>query len=305
MVPVIFKNFGVKLAALLLAILLWFHVATEKTIQYNIDLELTNIDLTGDLLLTEPPAEPINVIVSAIGKRLLQSDWKEGGLRLSATRNITGRFKTELSLDNVSLIKSEGIDLVEIITPREITLNCDRKMEMEIPVKSNVQITPDEGYVLSKINTFLPNKVMVTGPRRFVMMIDSILTVSETYNGVRNDLKLNIPLVYPEYYGLTIEPDTVNYIVGVKPVRSKIFPAIPILIKNAPPDDTSGWNPGFVEIRVGGLPDLIDAISDADIEAFADFSNTDSLGQIPVEIILPSDIILLDQKPLNIKYSVQ
>ncbi len=297
----LFKNFGVKLAALLLAILLWFHVATEKVIQYEISLPLNQIDLANDLVLTEPPEGEIDVNVSATGKRLLQSAWKKSGLKLTVNRNITGRFKVDLNLNDVSLVKPDGVDLLEIISPRELTLNCDRVMETEVPVKSNVVIVPDNGFVLSQINTLMPRKVNLSGPRRYVINIDSVATVSEKYVGVRNDLKLKIPLVYPNYYGIKIDPDTVLYIVGVSPITSRVFENIAITPLNTPSDSDFSWGPKVVTVRIGGEAEYVDAMSRDDLSASADFSHPDSLGNFPVVISHPKELSVLNQDPETVK----
>jgi len=53
--PNLFKNLWTKLAALLLAFLLWFHVATDKTFQYEANLKLTQIELVDEIALSAPP----------------------------------------------------------------------------------------------------------------------------------------------------------------------------------------------------------------------------------------------------------
>ena len=63
--PKLFENFWVKIAALVLAVLLWLHVATDKTYQMQLALPLTQVELSGDLTLTEPPPESVLVVVTA------------------------------------------------------------------------------------------------------------------------------------------------------------------------------------------------------------------------------------------------
>lgn len=289
-----FKNLGVKLAALLLATLLWFHVATEKTIQYNISLPIKQVDLSNDLVLTDPPGEEIEVLVSASGKRLLRSDWKKAGLKLTLSRTISGRFKADLNNTNISLIKSDGLELLEVIAPRELTLSSDRLMEAELPVKSNITITPDEGFVLSRVNTIIPKTVKVIGPRRYIMNLDSIETNEESYKGIRNDLKLNIPLVYPdETYGLTIAPDTVSFMVGVSPIKSREFENIAIDTVGFPDRGIVDWQPRRMNLRLGGESGLIDSVAVGDLRIVADFSRIDTLGNIPLKFNLPPRITLL------------
>jgi len=70
--PGMFDNLWVKLAAVVLAVLLWFHVATEKVYQHQYALPLTQVDIDENLVLTEPYPDSITVLVSASGKVLLR-----------------------------------------------------------------------------------------------------------------------------------------------------------------------------------------------------------------------------------------
>ncbi len=298
-----FSNLGVKLAAVLLATLLWFHVATDKVIQYKIRLPLNQIDLSEDLVLAEPPESEVDVMVSATGKRLLQTDWKKEGLKLTVSRNIAGRFKAELNLNTVSMVKSDGVDLAEILSPREITLNCDRLMEVEVPVKSNIKITTDDGFVLNRVNTIMPQKVTVSGPRRNVLAIDSIETRAESYPGIRNDLKLKVPLIYPDYYGIKIKPDTVNYFIGVAPIKSREFENVPVKVLNFPSDSLDMLKAPSVSLRIGGEAEYVDTIVEEDLIAVADYNHIDADGNIAIKITLPKQVKLLNQTPKTVNAS--
>lgn len=293
----ILENLWAKLAAVLLAFLLWFHVATDKTFQYEIDLKLNQVELPQDLALTEAPPNEFKVVVSATGKRLLRSDWKKAGLKLSIDRNYPGRFKISFDQTNLSLLKAGNIELQSIISPRDAILDCDQKIQKEVAVKSAVKITPDEGFILSRGDSLIPSKVTIAGPRSLLKEIDTVETITEHHEGVRNNLIMRIPLAHPNIYNLEISPDTVNYIVNVSPIKSRLFTDISINIINEPSQSGSDYaiTPHSLELRVGGIPEIIDSLDINQISATVDFRQFDSLGFAELRINLPPSISIIEK----------
>lgn len=301
--PNLFKNLWTKLAALLLAFLLWFHVATDKTFQYEANLKLTQIELVDEISLSAPPPDEFKIIVSATGKRLLRSDWKKAGLRLMVDRNRPGRAKITFDKNNLSLMKADDIELINIISPRDVVLEFDRKIQKKVPIRSTLTIIPDQGFIRNKDDSLVPYQVTITGPRKLLNTIDSIETVSEYVEGIRNNLSMRVPLVYPDIYGLEIFPDTVSYFVNVTPIKSRVFSDIIIQLINGPSqsDSVVSIQPNNLEIRVGGIPAVIDSLKPEMFFATVDYQQFDSLGYAPIKITLPKTISIISQSTDSIK----
>ncbi|MCP4703578.1 MAG: YbbR-like domain-containing protein [candidate division Zixibacteria bacterium] len=301
--PKLFENLWAKLAAVLLAFLLWFHVATDKTYQYETSLRLAQIDLNDEIALNAPPPDEFKIIVSATGKRLLRSDWKNSGLRLMIDRSRAGRANISFDHNNLSLVKSDNIELINIISPRETVLEFDRKINKEVPIKSMVTIIPDKGFILNSNDSLDPAMVTITGPRRLLNTIDSIETNPEYVEGIRNNLSMRVPLAYPDVYGLEIFPDTVGYIVDVTPIKTKVFSDIIIHLTHGPTQSDSivSIQPILLEIRVGGIPKYVDSLQSNILSASVDYRQFDSLGYAPIKITIPNSVSIISQSADSVK----
>ncbi len=293
----IFENLWIKLAAILLAFLLWFHVATDKIYEHEFDLKLEQVDIVDDLALGEAPPSDFKVVVSGTGKKLLRSDWKKSGLKLTVDRNRPGRVKVNFDKSNLSLVKTYKIELLSVVSPREAVLDCEQKIHKKVPVKLAMNIVPDNGFVLSKNDSLVPDVVVVSGPQNRLRAIDSIMTISDTFRGIRNNLSMRVPLAYPDIYGLEIFPDTISYMVNVLPTKTRVFSEIPVWLINIPSHSTSDFSlePKFVELKVGGIPELIDSMYTIDISATADYNKINNAGFIPIAITVPKSISILSQ----------
>jgi YbbR domain-containing protein len=299
--PKLFENLWVKLAALILAILLWFHVATNKTYQDKITLPVTQVDISDKLVLTEPPPDSITVMVSATGKKLLRTDWKRSGLRLMVNRNTPGRFRMEITPDKLTLAQTEKVDLVEVLSPREWDIECDKKLEKKVTVRSKVVIHPDEGFAVRGIDSILPSTVTISGPASLINALSSVETSQETLEGVRNDLKLSAPIKNPGIYGLTVSPDSVEVNVKIVPIKSRLFSRLPIKLVNASHEGSIRIFPTEIELRIGGEPESIDTIASKRIFVMADMLDAKPNDYIPIKIVLPNAFSLLYKSADSVK----
>ncbi len=299
--PKIFENLWVKIAAILLAILLWFHVATEKTYQMEISLPLAHIELSEELVIVEPPPDSIKILVSASGKTLLRSDWKRSGLRLVASGSRAAKFRTDVSPTNLSLVRADRVDLLEVILPRDIILTCERKMQKTVPIISKLIVYPDDGYLIDGNESIFPQEVTLTGPRGRLEFIDSIETISKIIEGVRDNFSSRISLNRPDIYGLVMEPDTVVAYFNVTPIKRKEFNNIAIKLINIPRGKNYDFSPHTIDLRVAGKAETIDSISAEFFSAIADYVLSDSNGVIPVQIVMPPSVSLLYKSTDSIK----
>ena len=291
--PKLFENLWVKIAAILLAILLWFHVATEKVYQYEVTLPLTLVELSENLILVEPPPNSIKIIVEAGGKKLLRSDWRKSGLRLVVGGSRAAKFKTEISTGNLFLIKGEKVDLLDVILPREVILKCEHKLEKEVPVRSRVTVLSDDGYAIDDYDSIVPPTVTLIGPRNKIKYIKFIETEEKTIKGVRDDFRNRVALNYPDIYGLKILPDSVTMQVTVRPVKRQVFKKVPIRLINAPGGAKLSIDPASLELRIAGKAEAVDTISSGHISVIADYIMLDSSGMIPIRVVVPSTVSII------------
>jgi len=299
--PGVFDNLWVKLAAVVLAVLLWFHVATDKVYQHQYTLPLTQVDLDENLVLIEPPPDSVTVSVSASGKILLRTDWKRNGVKLIADRSHAGKFKVDVSTSNLSLARADKVALVEVIGPREMYFTCDRKATKELPVKSRLVVVPDEGYAVYSSDSVVPNIVSVSGPNRLINAKEFVETEELVLENTRNSFTKKLGLASNDVYGMSFDPDSVSIFVTVGPVRRKVFQDLKVTLINAPQLRQYKLTPAEIEIQVSGQAETIDNLSTGLISVIADYILTDSAGYIPIQVVLPPSISLIRKSDDSVK----
>lgn len=302
----VLDHIWLKIIAVILGLLLWFHVATNKTYNYQLTLPVNAVVLDDGLSLTEAPPDSLTVTVSATGKQLLRQKWRERGLRVTATQLGPGRHRLELSPSNTSLDDAPGaISLDEIVAPSTMTLNVDRIAQAEVRVTPDIITEPDEGFAVSDISMSDPPVVTVTGPRLLVGRLNSVSTERKELQGIRNNITVKLAVEKPAVYGATVKPDSVLVAIRVVPVKTRVFENIPIVIYNSPVDRSASVVPPAIRVEVTGPPAEIDLLNKNTLIASVDFNEADSSGRTPVKIDCPSKFRIKDASADSVTISIR
>lgn len=282
------EHFWLKIIAISLGLLLWFHVATEKIYNYQLNLPITEVILDENLTLADYPPNEVMVTVLATGKQLMRKKWRDRGLKIIANHLKIGSHEFFLNTSN-TVISSPLTDLTieEINSPSSIILQIDRIAKKEVIVRADVISETDDGFAVNPLKNINPPRVTISGPQSVIKNYDEILTESKELKGLRNSLELNLSLVKPEVYGITITPDTVSISLEIVPVKTRKFENVPIAVTNVPPGSNFELEPAYVEVEITGPPSEIDLLNINALIITCDFRNKDENGKVALNIDCP------------------
>ncbi len=302
----IFDHFWLKTTALALGLLLWFHVATEKTYDYRLQLPVEEVVLDKDLALSVAPPESLTVTVSATGKQLLRQKWRDRGLKIIASQLKPGEQQLPLSTSNTFLISpSADVSLDEVVSPTTITLNIDRLAKTTVHVIPEIIFQPDEGFAVAGASKAVPPEVTLTGPYSVISKVNGVFTAKKELVGLRNSLDLTLPLALPQGYGLSLDPDSVTIAIRVVPVKTRVFENVPVVIYNSPPNSTIEAQPDAIRIELTGPPQDIDLLNVNALIASADYSRVDGAGRAPLKIDCPTKFRVKNSSADSVTLTIQ
>jgi YbbR domain-containing protein len=284
----LFENIRIKLMALAMGLLLWIHVATEKVYNHEVTLPVRDVLLKDHLALAESPPESLTVVVAAKGKQLLRHKWRERGVRINASLMSVGRDELTLTSSNTTLIKAEEVTLEEVVIPRSVTLQVDNLTHKSVQVVPDIVPVPDEGYTVRRISEPSPAEVLLSGPRTLIKDVTTIATIRKEVKPLRTDLTLTVPLVTPAGYGIKVKPESVTLTLEVVPIKTKSFPAVPIVVVNAPAGKSARTSPASVQLELTGSPDEIDRLDPGTVLASVNYDEADALGLAQVRLSFPA-----------------
>lgn len=282
-------NLWLKIFALIMGLLLWFHVATNKVYNHQLNLPVSEIMVKDDLSLIGGKLDSMTVVVSATGKQLLRTRWQAGGVRINASQFQAGRHNMTLGTGNTFLADGSNlVTLEEIVFPTSLLLNIDFRLERSLRVVPDIIATPDDGYAVKTMSEPVPAEVTVIGPRSVVKGLNLVNTERKELTGLRNNISLTLPVLVPPGQDISIQPDSVQVTLEIVPVKTRVFDGIPVVVYNAPPGREVLINPAIIRVELTGPPAEIDLLNRNALIASVDYRLIDSTFTAPIKIDSPS-----------------
>jgi len=297
------KDIWLKLGALFLALLLWFHVTTNRSYQYTFSYPLTITNIPDNLIIYEEVPQKIKVSVEGKGKTLIR-------LFLSQKEELTidgSEFKAkeidyQTRPEQIKL-PSENLRVAEIVHPKSFKIKLDYLRKKKVKVIPQIVINPEEDFLFLGEIKLQPPEVIVEGPRRFVRTISSVLTQSRVVEGVRESVSETVDLIPPEGFNVKFEPQKVNFFANVQQgVRKEM------IVKIADLKSGSGKKikivPDYVSLTLLGEEERLSTLAPEDVKVTLDLKGSKGRSKFPPRIELPYQIRLIEVTPDSVEVEI-
>lgn len=299
----LFKNFWLKIIALVIGFLIWFHVVTEKEYSYELKLPVSDIILKEGLTLSKKPPDTLLVSVSATGKQLMREKWRREGVRIDASQFEIGRHEIGLTTANTFLVNPAGnVSLENISAPTLVNLELDHQVTNRIKVTPDIIATADEGFAVSLPMGVSPPEVDIIGPASLLERFKTVFTEQKELTNLKNNVTIKLPLTPPAGYGIKLGPDSVTLSIRVIPVKTRVYENLPVVVFNAPFNRKYAVNPTAITVELTGPPGEIDLLNSKALTVSVDYKQLDSLGMIPVKIDCPSNFKVKKASSDSVKF---
>ncbi len=206
-------NLGLKLVALLMALLVYLNVYTDRPATMIVSFPLQLADLPDSISLSGPVPAAVQAEIRGTGKQLIRLRLTEPHLSVSLAGVATGRFERAFSAADLPL--SEGLEVERMVGPRMLEIDLDRKRVLRIPVAARVEGAPAAGVAHSGAVVVDPARVTLTGPAKVIAKLDSIALATVRIDGRRDTVRVQVgPDALPDW--CTMTPATVTVTVPLK-----------------------------------------------------------------------------------------
>ena len=275
----VLDNLPLKLVSLVLAVLLWFVIAGEKTSEMGLSVPVELQNFPKDLELTGDPVDTVEVRLRAspgIIQRLTPGDVSA---HIDLVDSHEGERIVHLTPDSVRV--PFGVTVVKI-SPSIITLNLERTGQKTVPVRPRLLGRPAPGYEVGEMTTE-PAEVRISGPKSRVQEVESAYTEPVSVEGAEASVvdHVNIGLEDPL---LRIQGNPrVRVTARVREVEhTRTFPGLPVDVRRG----SFAARPPRVSVVLAGPASVLDQADSASIHPYADAGQVDETGTAHVAVEL-------------------
>lgn len=293
------NNRGLKIVALLLAVILWYAIREAISSEAMIKNVRLNVVTEDGWAVLDQSVPDVDVLFrgSEEDLRYLNRDQIEVKVNMRGRRSREGTVVVTLSPD---LVKAPTGARAMRVDPNEITLSLDREDDKEVPVKAEVMGTPPEDYEVSKV-LCTPATVVVHGPRQRLATVDAVRTDPIDLEGRLRSFTLNRSIVpLGVSWSARVEPATVDVRVSIvqRTARTEIENVrVSALVKPNSRDGVQFWPP-TVRVTLSGKTDLIGNLEKDRLLAFVDCSTLERGSRVSLPVRVPVgaglDVVAID-----------
>jgi hypothetical protein len=301
------KNIKPLSGAIVLSLLLWFLVATDKEYSHQVKVPIEIIRLAPGKTLSEKI--PNYAIIELRGKgRSLIGLWfydvkfrlELPGIRTSQSINLKDY------LNFLEIPSTFGLEVDEIIEPTVIKLVVDDQVLQQKTILLAGSIGTADGYVLVDFQ-FTPDTVLVDGPEKIVNNIDFINTQQLEISDSKSKFNRKVDLENPFPGLINIDPTTVDVEFDIQRLAERTVFEIPIKIINIPRRMSVEPIPPVLDLRIKGGEQLVAALQPEDIIAEIDFRKSYEPGRdfYTAKIKTPEKISWIESFPKTFNLKIK
>ena len=304
------------LYSFIIAFIFWFFIKSEDTYSVTTKIPLVARNLQEQKTYKEEVPESIIVTLKGSGRafiwlRFFDSFYEDYKAVLDLSR-IADEYNFELDQyyknnpEKIVLPPSLDLEFVEVISPRNIQINLDQYLVKKVPIRSQVIISTEPGYVQVGNQAFIPDSISIGGPQEVVDAIAFVNTEKDTMEGLVSSIEGELSIINPNKL-VNFDPKKVQGYIDIQPISETIVTGIPVKLINKPNDINVFVNPATVSLTIVGGLNEIAGITSNDIEVMINFEKSWKVDKqfYSPEIKIPDTIMeWKDLSPNNLEILV-
>lgn len=283
------RNIVLKVSAVALALLLWVHVATNKTYDYQLNLPLKVTSVPKGLVLLSDVPRIAAVKVKATGKQLILLTNTNPELKISAADGRPGTVEKTIGSADLAEALGRSIESAEVLIPRSLNLKFDKEVEKRLPVRSAIKAEAAIGFAVAAPPRIEPESVVVSGPASLLHQLKFLETTNQSLTGLIAATSQRIGLALPESLHLSVSDSTVMVKVEVERAQQRTFSNLSITPPPGFPAADYEMVPSRLTVVLNVPESRMSALSTANISvSFRRPQLLSDTTRAPIECVLPA-----------------
>jgi len=305
---ILFQNFWFKLAALIMALFLWFHVATDRVYEHVETLPLLIFNIPERLILAEKLPEQVSVTIRGKGKELLKLLLAEKkSFKIDAQEFKRGETKYVIKPEQIPIPEGLELRVINILPPQDLKIRLDYPMEKEVKVQPHVKILPTEGFQQVGDLHYNPKEVIISGPRMWVRGVRVIHTQEKVIENAEEPISDQVDLALPQGYNINLSAQMINFSQNIEKTVERRISNLPVKLVNIPKHKEILLEPDSINVVISGVESVINQINPDKIKVTANCAKAKrkEMVKLPLLVKLPAKVELKKVEPDSVEVSIE
>jgi YbbR domain-containing protein len=210
----LFKNFGLKITAVLLSILLWLFASSRGLSEIALDVPLEFRDIPPGLELMNHSIKVVSLNIK--GQERIIRTIHPSDIRAFVDFSEAKKGENIYSINKNNIKLPPGVTASNI-TPSYVKVSIEESVTKTVKVSPVIVGTPERGFYIKSLSIF-PERVMIEGVRSKVNSVDVIKTEPLDITGIKETVTRDLEL---DTTGMNIRTKTKDVTVKIVIARGK------------------------------------------------------------------------------------
>lgn len=282
-------NWPYKVAALILAVLLWFNVSadqvrTEQSVTTRLEFDVRD----PEWIAVEAPQEVITMFRGRLGD-IFDLPVNRPVIRHRIDEVTDSVMTIQLNPSRVQYDPRLSVQPVAV-RPSRVELRFQPVAEKRVPVTIDLSATPADGFTIVGMPIVEPESVLVRGARDEVEAVSHVETEAVTAEGLEESATRQLPIRTPsDLATLSVSPERV---LATLRVDSLVERRWRVRLRAVGPGASGvSLSPSTVEVVLRGPRAVVEELSVRELTASVEIGDAvDGERRLPVEVVLPEGV---------------
>ena len=184
------KEWLPTLISLVLAVILWYNVGGEKTVDTNVMIPVEVINLPRELVISNQFKREIEVTVNGPRSVIMAMENQQITRQIDLSMATPGTRVVTNDVDSIDFPRT--IDVLRI-QPASIILSLDKLVQRSFPINPVTTGEPMVGYILKRLKMD-PEMITITGPETVLSQFEVLRTRVINIAGLNSSIQTQVPL---------------------------------------------------------------------------------------------------------------
>jgi len=288
-VNLIFRNYGKKIIAIIIAIFLWVATNLEFDIEKNFSVPVRYTNLPVNLIIVNNPPDKINLTVRGPRYEIFSFNNPIPPISYDLSSFTIGVSNVQVQPADVNLPRK-----VKAIStsPSEISIEIDRLATKTMKINP-ILGKPNRGFLIEGSPKISPARVKVQGPRKLIKKYTTIDTRFISLEGEKSSFSIEVPLESPSDLFSIDGTNLVKINVNIKEENlTKEFNNLNISFNNFEEIKYTTLSPTVITLAFDGPYSHVNKLNSDDISVYVDAKDlkTTEVGkyELPVKVDYPN-----------------
>lgn len=297
------NNLLLKITSVILAIGLWFFIATSDytEVSFTVPIKIENLN---NSMVAINKTGLVNVVLRGPNFSLNNMSYNDIKVSIDASNFNVGEIKYRVKTSEVKV--PAGIKVVEIV-PSEVVFLVDEVITKSVKINPTFIGEPLKGYKVSSVK-MIPESVKLQGAKRILSKLDFIDTLPINLSSRYETLIYSVGLKLPDGVNLAENTQVDAVVKFSEDIVEYSFNDFVINFRGANPDLKYGIIDNEINVKVKGRSDRLNSDNSKKLlELYVDVSKILKPGKylLKIDKLIKDDIEVVSITPDKIRVKVE